>query len=47
MEGLRVFSPVADLSVISKVEAARQHEVSVGGGQVLGDEWTDHVIKVR
>ncbi|KAG9015211.1 hypothetical protein FRB94_004330 [Tulasnella sp. JGI-2019a] len=46
-EGLKVFSPVADLSVISKVEAARQHEVSVGGGQVLGDEWTDHVIKNR
>ncbi|KAG8890787.1 hypothetical protein FRB98_004832 [Tulasnella sp. 332] len=47
VEGLRVFSPVADLSVISKVEAARQHEVSVGGGRVLGDEWTDHVIKNR
>jgi len=44
--GLKVFAPIADLSAISKVEAARKHEVTVGGGQVLGDEWTEHVVKV-
>lgn len=45
-QNLKVFAPVADLSAISKVEAARNHEVSVAGGQVLGDEWTEHVVKV-
>ncbi|KIO26335.1 hypothetical protein M407DRAFT_24420 [Tulasnella calospora MUT 4182] len=45
--GLKVFAPVSDLSAISKVEAAKKHEVAVGGGQVLGDEWTEHVVKNR
>ncbi|KAG8898129.1 hypothetical protein FRB99_007645 [Tulasnella sp. 403] len=46
-EGLKIFAPVSDLSAISKVEAARKHELTVGGGQLLGDEWTEHVVKNR
>ncbi|KAG8953141.1 hypothetical protein FRC04_003089 [Tulasnella sp. 424] len=45
--GLKVFAPVSDLSAISKVEAAKKHEMAVGGAQVLGDEWTEHVVKNR
>jgi hypothetical protein len=55
---LSVFSPVADLSAISKsgaegrsMEHARKREVAImsgaGGVRVLGDEWADHVVKVR
>lgn len=54
---LSVFAPVADLSAISRsgVEARnsveRKKEVArMGGGggvTVLGDEWADHVVKVR
>jgi hypothetical protein len=45
-QNLKIFAPVADLSAISKVEAGRNNEISVAGGRVLGDEWTEHVVKV-
>ncbi|CUA76059.1 Paladin [Danio rerio] [Rhizoctonia solani] len=45
--GLRlgVFAPVADLSAISKGESVQAPKLA--GGRVLGDEWTDHVVKNR
>lgn len=42
---LNVFAPVADLSAISKGESGQAPNVA--GGRVLGDEWTEHVVKVR
>ncbi|CAE6502206.1 unnamed protein product [Rhizoctonia solani] len=42
---LNVFAPVADLSAISKGESVQAPQVA--GGRVLGDEWTDHVVKNR
>lgn len=42
--GLKQFAPVADLSAISKFEASKNYDVS--GGQVLGDEWSEYVIRV-
>ncbi|QRV75009.1 paladin [Ceratobasidium sp. AG-Ba] len=42
---LNVFAPVADLSAISKTESGQAP--SAAGGRVLGDEWTEHVVKNR
>jgi hypothetical protein len=42
---LNVFAPVEDLSAISKGETGQVPQVA--GGRVLGDEWTEHVVKVR
>jgi hypothetical protein len=42
---LNVFAPVADLSAISKSESGQAPNAA--GGRVLGDEWTEHVVKVR
>ncbi|CAE6436067.1 unnamed protein product [Rhizoctonia solani] len=42
---LNVFAPVADLSAISKGESVQAPQLA--GGRVLGDEWTDHVVKNR
>ncbi|PAV16188.1 metal ion binding oxidoreductase [Pyrrhoderma noxium] len=51
---LNVFSPIQDLSSLSKggaeglqVIAGPKHDITVAGGQVLGDEYTDHVVKTR
>lgn len=50
---LNVFAPVHDLSGLSKSgsevhpgAAVVRHDVTIAGGQVLGDEYTDHVVKV-
>ncbi|KAG8783281.1 hypothetical protein FRC12_019885 [Ceratobasidium sp. 428] len=42
---LNVFAPVADLSAISKSESGQAPNAA--GGRVLGDEWTEHVVKNR
>lgn len=53
---LNVFAPVNDLSALSKtgssdraggLVAGPRNDVAVAGGQILGDEWSDHVVKVR
>ncbi|KAH8117959.1 inositol hexakisphosphate-domain-containing protein [Phellopilus nigrolimitatus] len=51
---LNVFAPVHDLSAISKrgseglpATAGVKNDVTVAGGQVLGDEYSDHVVKTR
>lgn len=52
---LNVFAPVNDLSALSKTGnaarssvhiAGKQNDVAIAGGQILGDEWSDHVLKV-
>ena len=52
---LNVFAPINDLSTLSRTGAesrhgallpAQQGEVAVSGGQILGDEYSDHVVKV-
>lgn len=50
---LNVFAPINDLSSLSKSNfetrsfvAGKQNDLAIAGGQVLGDEYTDHVIKV-
>lgn len=50
---LNVFSPVNDLSALSKTGAAdrallpgQQGDLTIAGGQILGDEYSDHVVKV-
>lgn len=51
---LNVFAPINDLSALSKTGADRrlllpgqQNDVTIAGGQILGDEYSDHVIKTR
>ena len=50
---LSIFSPVNDLSSLSKSGRQRSlvrgqtNDVAISGGQVLGDEYSDHVVKVR
>ena len=51
---LNVFTPINDLSALSKSGAdhrallpGQQNDVAIAGGQILGDEYSDHVIKNR
>jgi len=51
---LNVFAPVNDLSSLSKSGSQEQslvrgqkNDVAVAGGQILGDEYSDHVVRVR
>ena len=47
---MNVYAPVNDLSILSKSGIEYQTKSSdmvLAGGQILGDEWTDHVLKVR
>ena len=50
---LNVFAPVHDLSAFSKLgseglpaTAGLRNDMTIAGGQILGDEYTDHVVKV-
>lgn len=50
---LSVFAPVDDLSSLSKssfetrsLVAGKQNDAAITGGHILGDEYTNHVIKV-
>ena len=50
---LNVFAPVNDLSSLSKSGSAtrsllpgKKNDVAISGGQILGDEYSDHVVKV-
>jgi hypothetical protein len=49
---LSIFSPVNDLSSLSRSGPQRSlirgqtNDVVISGGQVLGDEYSDHVVKV-
>jgi len=51
---LNVFAPVNDLSSLSKSGSSlralvpgKKNDVAITGGQILGDEYSDHVVKVR
>ncbi|TFY82418.1 hypothetical protein EWM64_g1600 [Hericium alpestre] len=51
---LNVFAPVNDLSLLSKSGAeeralvrGQKNDLAISGGQVLGDEYSDHVVKNR
>ncbi|KAI9061062.1 hypothetical protein FKP32DRAFT_1576534 [Trametes sanguinea] len=51
---LNVFSPINDLSALSRTGAAdralltgQQGDLTIAGGQILGDEYSDHVVKNR
>ncbi|KAK7690552.1 hypothetical protein QCA50_005650 [Cerrena zonata] len=51
---LNVFAPVNDLSTLSKssgetraLTAGPSNDVAISGGQILGDEYSDHVVKNR
>ena len=50
---LNVFAPVNDLSSLSKSGSTtrsllpgKKNDVAISGGQILGDEYSDHVMKV-
>ncbi len=50
---LNVFAPVNDLSALSMTGSSgrslvpgRRNDVAIAGGQILGDEYSDHVVKV-
>ena len=50
---LNIFQPIADLSSLSKsgsegraMIAGQTNDVAIAGGQILGDEYSDHVVKV-
>ncbi|KAG2141169.1 inositol hexakisphosphate-domain-containing protein [Suillus bovinus] len=51
---LNIFAPVNDLSLLSRsgtedksLVAGRKNDVEIAGGQLLGDEYSDHVVKNR
>ncbi|KAG1720160.1 inositol hexakisphosphate-domain-containing protein [Suillus lakei] len=51
---LNIFAPVNDLSLLSRsgtedkaLVAGQKNDVEIAGGQLLGDEYSDHVVKVR
>lgn len=51
---MNVFAPVNDLSLLSRsgtedksLVAGQKNDVEITGGQLLGDEYSDHVVKVR
>ncbi|CAL1716907.1 unnamed protein product [Somion occarium] len=51
---LNVFAPINDLSSLSKssaeggsLVAGQRNDVTIAGGQILGDEYSDHVVKNR
>ncbi|KAJ3508107.1 hypothetical protein NLJ89_g5936 [Agrocybe chaxingu] len=51
---LNVFAPVNDLSSLSKSGSGarslipgKRNDVAIAGGQILGDEYSDHVVKHR
>ncbi|KAG6374346.1 inositol hexakisphosphate-domain-containing protein [Boletus reticuloceps] len=51
---LNVFAPVNDLSLLSRsgaedksLVAGQKNDVEIAGGQLLGDEFSDHVVKNR
>ncbi|KAH0833089.1 inositol hexakisphosphate-domain-containing protein [Lanmaoa asiatica] len=51
---LNVFAPVNDLSLLSRsgaedksLVAGQKNDVEIAGGQLLGDEYSDHVVKNR
>jgi hypothetical protein len=51
---LNVFSPINDLSSLSKtgfedrsLVPGKKNDVAITGGQILGDEYSDHVVKVN
>lgn len=51
---LNVFAPINDLSTLSKTGgdnrallAGQRNDVAIAGGQILGDEYSDHVVKVN
>lgn len=50
---LNVFAPINDLSSLSKsgpdnraLLPGKSNDVALSGGQILGDEYSDHVVKV-
>ena len=51
---LNVFAPINDLSAMSKTSSDRQiaaagmeNDIAISGGQILGDEYSEHVVRVR
>lgn len=51
---LNVFAPINDLSNLSKsgsedqaLVPGQRNDVAIAGGQILGDEYSDHVIRVK
>ncbi|KAJ3760289.1 inositol hexakisphosphate-domain-containing protein [Lentinula raphanica] len=51
---LNVFAPVSDLSALSRsgldgrvVVAGKRNDAAISGGQILGDEYSTHVVKNR
>ncbi|KAI0685965.1 inositol hexakisphosphate-domain-containing protein [Cytidiella melzeri] len=51
---LNIFQPIGDLSSLSKsgsegraLIAGQKNDVAIAGGQILGDEYSDHVVKNR
>ncbi|KAJ7249237.1 inositol hexakisphosphate-domain-containing protein [Mycena haematopus] len=50
---LNVFAPINDLSSLSKTNwdrtlvAGKKNDVAIAGGQILGDEYSNHVVKNR
>lgn len=51
---LNVFAPVNNLSTLSKTGSeqrslvpGKRNDVAIAGGQILGDEYSDHVVKNR
>ncbi|KAJ7767113.1 inositol hexakisphosphate-domain-containing protein [Mycena metata] len=51
---LNVFGPINDLSALSKTNwedrtsvPGRKNDVAIAGGQILGDEYSNHVVKNR
>ena len=51
---LNIFQPIGDLSLLSKSSSegaafapGQKNDFAIAGGQIPGDEYSDHVVKVR
>ncbi|KAG1727742.1 inositol hexakisphosphate-domain-containing protein [Suillus lakei] len=44
---LNIFAPVTTFLFYKALVAGQKNDVEIAGGQLLGDEYSDHVVKVR
>lgn len=46
MNDLSALSKTGSLDRAGTLIAGQKNDVAIAGGQILGDEWSDHVVKV-
>lgn len=46
MNDLSALSKTGNVDRAGTLVAGQKNDVAIAGGQILGDEWSDHVVKV-